>query len=64
VLLGGLAALAASKLLAGLLFGVRPYEPAVVAAVAALLLAAAAAACILPARRAAALDPRDVLRSE
>jgi putative ABC transport system permease protein len=64
VLMGCAAALAVSHLMAGLLFGVRPYEPSIVAGVAVLLAATAAAACYLPARSAAAADPRDSLRAE
>lgn len=60
--LGG--AVAASKLLRTLLFGVSPFDPLVlsVAALAVLLLAVAASA--LPALRAASIDPIRALRGE
>ncbi len=64
VALGCAAAYALSSVMTGLLFGVRPFEPAIVAGVALLLGAAAAAACYLPARRAATVDPREALRAE
>jgi ABC-type antimicrobial peptide transport system permease subunit len=64
VVAGCAGALALSRAMAGLLFGVRPFEPSIVALVAILLGAAAMAACYLPARRAARVDPRDALRAE
>jgi ABC-type antimicrobial peptide transport system permease subunit len=56
--------LAASRLLGGLLYDVRPGDPAVLAGVAAVLLAVAAAAAWWPARRAAAVPPHELLRGE
>ena len=58
------AAAAAGRGLAGLLYGVSPYDPMTFAAVAALVVAAALAASIIPARRAARLDPMIALRAE
>ncbi len=64
-LAAGLAgALACGTLLAGLLFEVKPGDPAILTAVAAILFAVAVAACLLPARRAACANPLDVLRLE
>jgi predicted permease len=64
VALGTVIALAASRLLAGFLFGVTPNDPAVFIAVPALLAAVAVGACAIPARRAARVDPVVALRSE
>jgi macrolide transport system ATP-binding/permease protein len=52
------------RLLRSLLFGVRSWEPSILAAVATILAAAALAAAWIPARRAAATDPMQSLRSE
>jgi putative ABC transport system permease protein len=57
-------AVAATRLLASLLFGVRPGDPAILAAVAALLAACAFLACYIPARRAMRVDPMIALRYE
>jgi predicted permease len=61
---GLLAALFVTPLMAGLLYGVSPRDPAIFAAVALLLLAIAAAASAIPALRASRTDPLDALRSE
>ncbi len=56
--------LGATRLLAGLLYGVRPSDAAVLVGVAATLAAVSIAASYLPARRAARIDPMQALRSE
>ena len=56
-------ALLLSRLLNGLLYGVRPTDPLTFVAVAAVLLAVAAAACFFPARRATSADPMQTLRT-
>ena len=57
-------ALALTRLLRALLFGVSPTDPWTIAAVAILLGMVALAATALPARRAARVDPLPALRSE
>jgi putative ABC transport system permease protein len=62
--LGLIGAFALTRFLSALLFDVRPTDPASFAAVTLLLVAIALVACWLPARRAAGVDPADVLRAE
>ena len=57
-------AAAASRGLAGLLYGVAPADPASLAAAAAVLAATAFAASLLPALRATRVDPMTTLRVE
>jgi predicted permease len=64
IALGAAGTLAAARLLAGLLHGVGPRDPATLLAVAALLLGVALTAAWLPARRAARLEPTTALRAE
>jgi len=58
------AALLLTRLLASLLFSVRPHDPLTIFAVAAVLIAVALLACYLPARRALRVDPTVTLRQE
>jgi ABC-type antimicrobial peptide transport system permease subunit len=60
--LGG--AVAASKLLRSLLFGVSPFDPLVLSAAAVGVLLLAVGASALPALRAASIDPIEALRGE
>ena len=62
--LGVALALAAGRLVASLLYGERPWDPAVLAVVAAALLVAAVPAALGPAWRASRVDPVSALRSE
>jgi putative ABC transport system permease protein len=57
-------ALAASRALEGLLFGVRPADVPTLAGVAALVLLLGAAACYAPTRRALRVDAAEALRQE
>ena len=57
-------ALAASRLLQGLLFGVTARDPLILAAVTALVTSAALAACYIPGRRALRVEPTVALRAE
>jgi predicted permease len=62
--IGLLAAVAAARLMSGLLFGAGSSAAAACGAVAALLLGVALVACLVPARRALAVPPAALLRSE
>ena len=64
ILAGLLGALAATRLLAGLLFGVGPTDPTTFIATVGALAAVAAIASLLPALRAIRTDPVDALRAE
>jgi macrolide transport system ATP-binding/permease protein len=64
VLLGIAGAFAVTRLMAGMLYNVRPNDPGTFVAVAALLLSVAFAACCIPAVRAIRVDPLVALRSE
>jgi putative ABC transport system permease protein len=64
LVLGSAAALAAGRLLRGLLHGVPPHDPATYAVVAAVLCATALVAAWIPAQRASRVDPVLALRSE
>jgi putative ABC transport system permease protein len=69
LVLGGLAlglilSFAVTRLIANLLFGTSPTDPAALAGVSVLLLVVALAASFIPARRAAKTDPMTALRHE
>jgi putative ABC transport system permease protein len=57
-------ALALTRLIASLLFGVRTADPMVYSAISLVLFGAALLATLLPARRASALEPMQALRAE
>ena len=64
IIVGLAGAFAMNRLIASLLFGVRPTDPMTLVAVVATITLVAAVACWLPAWRASRLDPNIVLRQE
>jgi len=64
VVIGILAALGLTQLLATLLYGITPTDPLTFATAPAILLGVAVIACWIPARRAARTDPMLALRQE
>ena len=64
-LMSGLAgAIAAGRLLDGMVYGVRPGDSTIVATACFLMVITGVAAAYIPAARAASVDPMQVLRSE
>jgi predicted permease len=63
-LAGVLIAFASARLVRSLLFEVSPYDPVLASGAVSLLIATGIAACLLPARRAAAVEPMQALRTE
>jgi len=64
IAVGSVAALGLMRLMASMLFGVKPIDPLTYAGVATALAAAAAMASYIPARRAMLVDPMVALRNE
>jgi putative ABC transport system permease protein len=64
VVLGTVAALAASRVLSSLLYGVSPFDPLAYGVAAAVLIAFAVVANLAPALTAARIDPLRALRRE
>ena len=64
LLLGVAAAAVLGRLIASVLYGVKPLDPVVLVGACAMLAAMALAASYIPARRAALTDPLSALRHE
>jgi putative ABC transport system permease protein len=64
VVVGGVAAIFATRLLANMLFAVKPNDPVILASIAIILVAFALIGCAIPARRAIQIDPIQALRTE
>ena len=64
VLIGIVAAVAASRVLGSLLFGVEATDPVTFVAMSVAMFAIGTLATYLPARRASSVDPMESLRSE
>ena len=62
--IGLVGALGVTRLVGGLLYGVRPTDPATFGAIAGLLVTVAMVASYVPARRATRIDTLEALRSE
>ncbi len=64
IVIGACLALAGTRILESLLYGVSTYDPLTFGAMSLLLLVVAVLAALLPARRATAIDPLTALRAE
>ena len=64
IVLGLVLSFAATRVLAGLLYGIKPGDPFTFAAISLFLCAVAFISCYVPARRAASVDPMKSLRAE
>jgi ABC-type antimicrobial peptide transport system permease subunit len=64
LVLGLVLSFAATRVLAGLLYGIKPADPLTFAGVSLFLGAVAFISCYVPARRAASIDPMKSLRAE
>jgi putative ABC transport system permease protein len=62
--LGSLAAAFATRVLAKILFGIKPDDPGTFIVISIVFLLVALVGCVIPARRAAKLDPMIALRTE
>ena len=64
VLIGLVGAVIGGQIVSSMLFGVTPYDPAILSIVVLIMMLVAFTSVLIPARRASAVDPAVVLRSE
>jgi ABC-type antimicrobial peptide transport system permease subunit len=64
VVIGLIAALGLSRVMAGYVYGIKSTDPLAFSAAAVVLILAALVACYIPAQRAASVDPMKALRTE
>jgi ABC-type lipoprotein release transport system permease subunit len=64
MLMGLAVAMAAGRVIQGLLYEVQPYDPMTFVSVSAALLGVVVVACAIPARRASRVPPAEALRGE
>jgi len=64
IIIGIAAAIALTRLMSGMLFGVKPFDPATFVSVSVLLSLVALFACYMPARKAMKVDPMEALRQQ
>jgi predicted permease len=64
ITVGVAASIALTRLMAGMLFGVKPFDPVTFASVSLLLCLVALFACYIPARSAMKVDPMEALRQQ
>ena len=62
--IGWVGAFAGARLVSGLLFGIRPVDPATYAAITAALTLMTAVAAYIPAKKAARIDSAECLRTQ
>jgi putative ABC transport system permease protein len=64
IIVGAVVAMFSTRLLASMLFAIKPNDPVTLAAIAVLLALVALIGCAIPARRAIEVDPMNALRTE
>jgi ABC-type antimicrobial peptide transport system permease subunit len=64
IMIGGASALALSRIMSSLLYGVTPTDPVAFALIGPVLMTIALAAAFMPVRKALAVDPSEALRHD